>query len=361
MKRRGVACCSMALAAAAAAIVAGFAIGRPKSLLDYATPVADYRAWQDSRVMNPELLEYCWLSPTEVLYLGAKGSASAQLMRKRIDRAAEPAKAIPARLPFGATNWQVSPDGKWICWSGPGSLVLPIQSRYHVLSLDGTTARAIGSNGMDAEWSEDCTSIYTRSPAGERAIRKTSISSGRFQDLATPEYASQKNISGSMASLPIVMHVFKDGRILVAEHGPFYMAKRPNFNPRKFNTKSVEFVVYDVNNPSAPRDRWSVNAPVDTDNGYVRASPQGDKLFWTTSKMVVSPIDQAVHAIIRSHNVRPCRLARLMISDIHGHGIHSIAEYWSTPLGDVTRMLWTPDGKQISFSMNGRLYTIPAD
>ena len=60
------------------------------------------------------------------------------------------------------------------------------------------------------------------------------------------------------------------------------------------------------------------------------------------------------------------RFVRLMISDTHGRGMHTIAEYQSAPVAAGARpatspALWTPDGKKISFAMNGKLYTIPAD
>src|SRR5690349_17631696 len=66
MKRRGKIGCAIAFAALVAVIIAGMYVGRPKSLLDYATPVADTRDWQNSSIMNRPLLQFCWLSPNEV-------------------------------------------------------------------------------------------------------------------------------------------------------------------------------------------------------------------------------------------------------------------------------------------------------
>ena len=376
MKRKASICCMTGCGFVVAAAVAVWISSRPKSLLDYATPVANTFDWAPGTARNRPYLQFCWLSPTEVLYARSEDGLRMRLMRKRIDRRAEPPVQLPLTVPAWSVNWQVSPDGRSLSWlelpqSPPWTPLSMSQIRCVEATLDGTRIRSIQPRELHTAWSADSKSVLsiisstTGRPGGPLALRSP-LSSGKPEQIPLSRPATW--IDGSMpAPGPLIaLHHFPDGRLRIVKNGLFIIRPPAGQTGGAANTNGLDFADYDLNHPSLPPQTWKAKPPPDIDYGSAIVSPQGDRLFWQAGKTTVSPLEDLIHRAFPSFKVHPQRFAKLFVSDIRGNGMHEIAAYRTQAVSQRTPGVssppqWTPDGKNISFAMNGKLYTVPAD
>jgi hypothetical protein len=375
MKRNIRMCCSSILGFAAALAFIAYYVSRPKSVFDYATKVADTTGWEPAKLMNRPLLQFCWVSPTEILYGRREDGLRIRLMRKRVDRPNEPPVALGLAVPVASIYWQVSPDGRSISWLNmhpiagmtPAGLA-PYQCE--VASLDGGHVRQFPDADLESQWSADSSAMFVppeqvASRSDTLLLRRVENASGKSSTIAFPWPAGWTDTNAANVRRWIPVHHFPDGRLRVVRNGLYVLPKPPRQGTTTVNVDGVDFADYDLNHITAPAQTWHVKRPPDIDVSSLLPSPQGDRIFWQTSKMMVSPLEALIQRVLPSYKVHPQRVIRLIVSDIRGNGMHDIAVYRGNPNlsrspGATSMPQWTPDGLRISFVVKGNLYTIPA-
>jgi hypothetical protein len=350
---------------AALLIVAIFVIGRPKSLLDNATQAAYTGDWKSARTPRWSQVPFCWIGPSEVLYAGAQEGDRLRLMRKRIDLPDATPAALPITVPISAINWRLSPDGRRLCWSewkpvqrtASGK---PAHNVCTIVSLDGKSAVSFKTDSGHAVWTADSSSVLTTFQPTISSLQENEIGTGKSRELHVP----QTRLRHVWELAPQVVYAYPDGRALVAERGPGFFRSPVDREPTAYNTNKLLFTEYDLSRSPITAKQWTVPTPPNAEFGVSIISPQGDKLFWQASRIVVSPADLFLQRVVRGYRARSTLSVRLLVSDLHGGGMHTIAEYQTAgprPIPRFSGACWTPDGKKISFVLNNRLYTLPAE
>ena len=122
-------------------------------------------------------------------------------------------------------------------------------------------------------------------------------------------------------------------------------------------------VEFNINTPEIPARKWEIPAPPDTSSFNGSFSPTKDRILWdVVSNKPIFPYNLA-QLLPGVWKPIPKYLERWMVSDIYGHGMHTIAEVETVDSNEDSyapvNLEWNPDGKHVSFLHKDGLYLIP--
>jgi hypothetical protein len=302
-----------------------------RPLLERATPVvAGTERWIQ------EYGGYFWASDQEILSFREVGRGNVHAYRVDIvTGAARPLMTLNTLLRGSARDtafWRLSPDGKWLVWLN----LTPPRPHWVASPLDGSPSVTwpVLGNSQGPLWL----------PGNQSWV--------------------EFSLQGMNTAVPWIHNL--DGTV---QHGPTINGslRWPIGVTSTNRVLSVEMpmnailqnVTYSLTSPPTPAQTYQVALPGSTGTAIeTELSPQGDRVAYLLHSERQSPVQQFLHWLIPSADSPSIARYSIWVSRVDGSQTHRIGDEEGHA---VTALLWTPDGKHLSFFCNNTLYTVPAD
>jgi hypothetical protein len=286
---------------------------------------------------------YFWLSPTEILQIsesdpGVYETVQVDLTRGRHTR--QPGRSLLGRAVDRTDDtfyWLVSPDGKWLfSMRRRGADIV-----YGATRFDGAAERSWTNRfggGQDPTWLNDSSAIVEwRHREGVNYLRVYWLDGG-FDELNGDSVSVEPAAGGSH---PL---------------GAWTMVPIGMWSPGE----AAEYIrlVRDGTNTAAAR--LSIPTPPELAGveGKTVLSPSGDRLAWLYYfKRRIPRI--RLKSDYPYFDTRPLYVTTLFVSDVGRDGLRCLGSL--PPDQDINEVVWTPDGKALSFVHDGALWTVAAD
>ncbi len=368
-----------ALAVAALVILRHLA---QRTLLDRATRIteAPRQYAPGSNLPTHASGHYLWLSDHEVLCLIAEGSSDHAYRLDTRTGQKTPLETLNAAFravtPNGETH--LSPDGRRLLWTGvrhaqnvwPPSrsgintrYVLPRPGNYYqdfrvmVTALDGSQQidRQQGGNlawqpdnrgWMRLIWGNGAPRIQTQTLDSPRLTEQT------LSDVTETVLKAPGGTYGTRGGLQI-LGVTPNQHLLTASPAPLLPGQ-------------VYFYDMALTPAARPSRTYTVSLPGNYYADTIALSPSGDRLAWKLyghHRSSVSFLNGLLWHLFPNLAQSPQPVIGLWVSRLDGTGMHEVGEMpvprqdgWNLSLSDLS---WTPDGKRLSFTYDGALWTVP--
>ena len=327
---------------------------------DFSVPT---RATPLTTVANWELLQtagnlpYQWASPDKVLVkihevprlVDVKTGVQTPLTGMLQALAAHPELGRLAQR--GPRDWILSPDGQWVLMRSYNSQQT-LQRRYLPISLPGfwVAAKCDGSRVVSypAMFERTTQAIWNVKNDGWMAFtpesRKPAVIHYPLKPGETPKSVALRDYSDYRDPDITIGIVRKDKLVL----GSWF--------------NSAQISVIDANRSGLTLERYPIRLPARASAVELEVSPQGDRIAWMLSFSGSSPVTSLSRVLPFIHTGPGQTSGEVWVSDIRGeHMKPLVTGAASASVYNGIRFLrWTPDGSQISFVYDGRLYTVPA-
>jgi hypothetical protein len=312
---------------------------------------------EEATDVSPQGISYCWLNNEELLRT-RQGQARAVLLRRNVRTGEETAPDALKKCEEGITELQPSPDGKYLLWSEQGE----VGGNYGFAVADGS--HYFAQKDMNATlWMPD-SRHWLEFKANEdensfEAILHNMEAPHEKRTLAIEQGESirKRDFYGCV--------VTPDNRLLA--HGySFY-----NGND---NTITVE--EYAVGNTIKPVRFHLLKLPRGTtlsnEKTDVKESPQGRQVALRLESQRVPSLVALLGRYLPFFKTEPRKCVELWVCDLDGKNLRLVGYVVEQPAAKhvplqaytpapsiVQDLAWTPDGRKISFTNEGRIYTIP--
>ncbi len=332
----------------------------PKNgLLDRAILVANGPEWIEPTDKSAGIPVYEWINSEEVLLFRPNADQRYSLFRKRVLPLGKGsvAELLPVELFLDLMYAHLLPDkqtleldtyqNKPTQWRDKE----PVSEYSHFVSME--TGRLISEFPYwcsAGPWNESDSSFWNFTPQGKPGLEVTHLLTGKIEKRAL------KAKWGINLNKIYAESIDRSGRLIAFS----YIASTIGA-PLPPET-AVEFNIYA---PNIPARQWVIPAPPDSIYFNGTFSPARDRILWdTASKNAMFPYNVAQRLPGRWKPI-PKFLERWMVSDIYGHGMHTIAEAETVDSSEASYspiyLEWNPDGKHVSFLHKDGLYLLPID
>ncbi len=303
-----------------------------RPLLDRATPVVT-----ETERWIQEYGGYFWISNREILSFRQVGRGNVQAYRVDIATGgARPLLALNRSLRGTVTDtaqWRLSPDGKWLVWPNLRTSI----PRWVASSLDDSrtiTWPVLGNRPSGPLWL----------PGNNRWVEFAFVGYNGAQPWI-------HNLDGTTERGPLINGAFRWPMGITATARVVSLEMDSN--------EALQGDTYSLVSSSAPPQTFTISLPRGTQSTVeAELSPQGDRLAYLLRSERQSAIQRFLHTLIPGVDAPTINQYSLWVSRLDGSGAHRIGDEEGPT---VTGLLWTPDGKRLSFFCNNNLYTIPAD
>lgn len=272
---------------------------------------------------------------------------------------------------IGNSGWiQLSPNGSNLLWVGdPGPRP---QWSWFLFSLNDSRLvkgkmgglyliRATSDPPMTRwAWNRGGEEWVALSPEGAtlHALVYRTEPPGFVHDI--PLNVTKSSIDPDMAFPTTCLGFANDGRLLATYWHPAL-------------TDHVDILAFDLAAPDLPVHTYTIDTRANirskSEIREMALSPRGDRLAWHFRCLRESPL-QWLARWVRSSALDPRLQDELWVSKLDGSGMNmvgfqpcvsgtpsSVASYWAA---GIEALRWTPDDSKLSYSFDGKLYTVPA-
>jgi Tol biopolymer transport system component len=230
--------------------------------------------------------------------------------------------------------WRLSPDGRWLVWRYDDNAHAPF---WIVSDLEGKRVKRwkLQPSSSMPLWLPDhrrwVETINSPNDVGLQPV---------VHSLDGPDVKSA-TITGPFTW---ALGVTPDGRILTLEW--------------RQNRGSISWYEYSLSSHHVPPVTHSLSTPRTAD-GILEAelSPDGDRIACFAHYLYLTPLEKLLRRVLPAQ-IHPHEKMGLWILKRDGSGMRLVgSEDGATASG----LLWTPDGKHVSFYDNNILYAVPVD
>jgi len=266
-------------------------------------------------------------------------------------------------------SFTLSPDHSWILWRTPDQKRTPQRRLFwtHVSRLDGTSARNWKSIYPDEslfldsrhiaviEWQS---TLDDGQPIFSTAIHDLQDPS-RDQKLRNPEQA-EAALAHSTFPGPVFVRVMEVLPLSVGKDGS--------------QVSSYEIEIYRIQDRLKlmsqavnPLKKHPMTLPAGAQVQATYVSPQQHLILYDLVIPQTSPTLTWLHRLIPGFAITPTRSEALWVSRADGLGMHEIGHEPYTMLSQYSltdrleEIQWLPNGKQVSFAYQGKLYIVSAE
>ena len=304
---------------------------------------------------------YLWKSPNELIFFPFQGAITASpglteislcnLQTGKHTPLPTLTKQFVPNLNKFPVEYSLSPDGKWILFAQQG--------QFTATTLDGTKQRHWATKGLITG-----TPSIVWLPNSHQWVEWT------FYNIATnPRWIQHvskpilHNLDASQEKgIPLTIPSPKGTFLGKLNTGS---ALSTDFGHWGNWDKQIALLTFDLKSSNVPVQKRVIPIPRGNRVWDMQLSPKGDHLLWAMDHESESPIARlrGVLHLRQRQQSQSHRYMSLWVSSWDGSNLHELGQYedQANALEVPNWFHWTPDGKSISFSYQGSLWTVPAD
>ena len=345
-----------ALAAVAAVLLLAFFNTFKRGALHRAAPVCSIADWQQGYAEFASEASYVWLSDHELLHIQQNNPSGVQIMAYNTQTQRDTPIPGLIYLYVGRVT-SVSPDGQWVLWNMQKFSSSPV-GMAATRCVDGKTARwHLQTDRSEGHWLPDSRHWVAITSIAPGWLRNGQPQYGTNFSVFCVDHPGVRMYRVSTPSSPgYILGATPQGKIILNNSysgwGTPGQATPPlSFLEVSLQTHPPTVRAFQVPQPQVPAGR----------SAEVLLSPRGDRLLWSTSSTRPSNIVGWLSLWTRHSFLGGATTLDIWTCPINGGSPQHIGTWSGQQISFPSAVCWNPDGKHISFTLNGTLQSVSVD